>query len=743
VWAKQFGGSNNDQAHGVGVDSAGNVYTTGYFQNTADFDPGTGTFNLTSAGSGDSFISKLDAAGNFVWAKQFGGSSHDISHDMNVDSVGNVYTVGSFEGAVDFDPGIGSTNLNAVGLGDSFISKLDAAGNFVWAKQFGGSSHDYAVTITTDSAGNVYTIGNFQSTIDFDPSSSTFNLTSAGRGDVFISKLDAVGNFVWAKQFGDSNFDDGYSINVDSMGNVYTTGYFSGTADFNPGSGNELLTSAGSNDIFIAKLDADGNFVWAKRVGGSSDDVGNEVSVDGAGNLYFAGRFQDTVDFDPGAGTSNLMSAGGSDIFMAKLDADGNFIWAKRTGSVYDDSAHDLALDTAGNLYTVGYFQDIVDFDPGAGTTNLTSAGNRDSFITKFSPLTVSLAAIDTVAAETTPSTNFGLYQITRNSNSGVLAVKLVIDAGSTASAADYNLSVNVGSVSIIGSTVTITIPDGVASVNLMLTLNDDLQAEGAESLKLNLASDSAYKINTTANTGTVTIQANDTVVTNTSNSGEGSLRQAILNANAFAGKDTIAFQISSGAQTINLTSGLPTITDAVIIDGTTQTGFLGSPIIELNGANVGYETGLVITAGNSTIKGLVINRFMTGGILLKNRGGNIIQGNFIGTDVSGKVGLGNSGAPGVYIENISNNIIGGTTPEARNLISGNATGIAIHSNAAQENQILGNFIGTDITGTTVISSGVGVSIGFGANNNVIGGTTLQSRNLISGNSVGIRVVGK
>jgi len=239
--------------------------------------------------------------------------------------------------------------------------------------------------------------------------------------------------------------------------------------------------------------------------------------------------------------------------------------------------------------------------------------------------------------------------------------------------------------------------------------------------------------------------------VTNTNDSGAGSLRQAILDANASAGLDTITFNIpGTGPHTIQPLSSLPTITDPVIIDGYTQPGAspntngpgLGSNAvlkIELDGTNAGGPAnGLFITGGNSTVRGLVINRFADDGIELAIAGGNLVEGNFIGTDVNSAFALGNLGR-GVSIFGSPGNTIGGTTAGARNIISGNNfQEVVIASSAATGNQVQGNFIGTDVTGTTGLGNTDGVSIL--SDGNTIGGTTDGARNIISGNRLGVRI---
>ena len=239
------------------LDASGNVYTTGNFVDTTDFDPGPGRFNLISAdGASDIFVSKLDASGNFVWAKNMGGpvSGGGSGYSIALDALGNIYTTGFFEGNTDFDPGAGVFNLTSVSIfADVFVSKLDASGNFIWAKNMGASGEDFGNSIAVDASG-VYITGDFQGIVDFDPGTGTNNLTSAGGRDIFISKLDPSGNFLWAENTGSTSDDEGQSIAVDVSGNVYATGYFRGTADFDPGPAVFNLTSAGNTDVFIVKL---------------------------------------------------------------------------------------------------------------------------------------------------------------------------------------------------------------------------------------------------------------------------------------------------------------------------------------------------------------------------------------------------------------------------------------------------------------------------------------------------------
>ncbi len=232
--------------------------------------------------------------------------------------------------------------------------------------------------------------------------------------------------------------------------------------------------------------------------------------------------------------------------------------------------------------------------------------------------------------------------------------------------------------------------------------------------------------------------------VTNTNDSGAGSFRQAILDSNTTGGVDTISFAIpGAGVHTISLLSQLPDLTDAVIIDGTTQ-GVSATPLIELDGTSAGAGVnGLVITGGGSTVKGLAINRFTASGIRIQALGGNTIQGNFIGTNAAGNADLGN-GLHGVYNVNTPGNLIGGTTAAARNVISGNDQhGVVIQGGISSSNVVQGNYIGTNAAGTTALGNTLGGILVQHSQANTIGGTTAAERNIVSGNGAnGVYLLG-
>jgi hypothetical protein len=379
IWVIQLGSASDDNGNFITNDASGNIYITGSFSGTVDFDPGPGLFNLTSAGGSDAFILKLDAAGNFMWVRQLGGISNDIGYAITLVSSGNIHITGSFIGTADFDPGPGVYNLtSSFSSQDVFILKLDVSGNFVWAKKIGGSSTEFGWTIALDASDNVYLGGQFVSTCDFDPGVGTFNLIASG-SDAFVLKLDASGNFVWVKQWGAQSVDVVRSLVIDASGFLYSTGVFSGTVDFDPGAGTFSMTSNG-DDAYISKLDAAGNFIWAKNWGGSNSETGFSIYLDASGNIYTTGQFAGSADFDPGPGTFILIAhAGiftGYDIFISKLDASGNFIWAKGMGGDAADWGTSVLVDALGDVVVTGVFRMVADFDPGAAVYNLTTFGD-------------------------------------------------------------------------------------------------------------------------------------------------------------------------------------------------------------------------------------------------------------------------------------------------------------------------------------------------------------------------------
>jgi gliding motility-associated-like protein len=384
-WAKGFDALDyNSTGFGttVGIDEKGNVYSAGQFEYSFDFDPGPGVFIMKASGPFDKgmYVSKLDANGNFVWAKQIPNYIEFGRIEIKVDKPGNIYFASDLNVAADVDPGPGIQILSPKGFRDAFVLKLNTNGELVWAKQFGGpgDTGPQANMIELDKDNNVIIAGIFNNTVDFDPGPGTLNLTSSAHMQGYIVKLNNDGVLIWAKQFG--NGPEVYSgsgindIKCDALGNIIVIGSFSRTCDFDPGPGIYNVTSStgGTSDGFICKLDAGCNFIWVKTFGQTGSNnyymTPTGIDIDSKNNILTTGFFIGDFDFDPGA-AEHIVFRNPHDCFVLKLDGQGNFIWVKIIGNPTEsDTGHDIVTDSDGNVYCIGSFSTLADFDPGPGT---------------------------------------------------------------------------------------------------------------------------------------------------------------------------------------------------------------------------------------------------------------------------------------------------------------------------------------------------------------------------------------
>ena len=364
LWAVHAGASNHDEGFGIAVDSEGNSYLTGSFQESATF----GSIQLTANGEldYDIFVAKLDCVGNFLWAVSAGGTEFDRGRSIAVDSVGNAVVTGTFDSDI---ATFGPYTLTGAGYGDIFAAKLDPAGNWLWAARAGGTEADEGLGIALDSAGNSYLTGLFSFSAIF----GSHTVISSGFSETFAAKLDPAGNFMWAvSTIRETHLVTVERIAVDSSGNVLLTGAYAGTPSFGP----FTITSVnGYPDIFATKLDTAGNWLWAVSAGGAGEDYGRSIATDNAGNSYLTGNiWSETAAF----GTSQLINSTGMDMFIAKLDPSGNWILVSST-SGYPVS-RGISVDGNGNICLTGYFGTYACF----GSQSLTSSGGTDIFVAEL-----------------------------------------------------------------------------------------------------------------------------------------------------------------------------------------------------------------------------------------------------------------------------------------------------------------------------------------------------------------------
>jgi len=377
LWAKCENSIGNCKGNSVCTDADGNVFITGGFSFCSTIAFGSITLTNTNVVSYDVFIAKYDAGGNVLWAKSAGGGSLDIGYSIAVDPNGNVFVTGVFESSTITFGAITLVNANA-NVPTIFIVKYDTNGNVLWAKSAGGTEEAVANSISTDAGGNIYVTGVFGHAIVF--GSITLINPNGVNQDIFIAKYDANGNVLWAKSAGGTDVDFGNSISADASGNVFVTGYSNSPSLTFDSTIIHTNANSGWSDLFIAKYDTDGNVLWAKSVGGTSYDVGMSVSADAGGDVFLTGYFNSpTLTF----GSSTLTNTGICNFFIAKYDANGNALWAKRAGGTLVDRGYSISADPAGNVFVAGSFESpTITF--GSTTLSKPAGSTYPMFIAKY-----------------------------------------------------------------------------------------------------------------------------------------------------------------------------------------------------------------------------------------------------------------------------------------------------------------------------------------------------------------------
>ena len=456
-WAKGLGNSGYDSGLSVDIDFNGGVFTYGVFSGTVDINQGTGYMPLIAQGSQDIFIQKSDGSGNFIFGFQLACDTERCGKLVTDKTSSGFIVSGTFQGQPDMDPGPGNMIINSQN-GAAFLLKLSAQGQYVWAKQFGSENFsDIELTaLTCDDSSNLFVAGKYNDTIDIDPSATNLFLFPEDSNNTFLAKYDANGNLIWAKSIYGRKTVTITAVATDGRGNIVMTGMFADSVDFDSENNDVILYSGNeATDIFVCKLNADGNLIWVKSLGGKGNDAGYSIDVDKCENIYFCGTFQDSADIDPseasqlliadslndaavvkfnsagqlkwaksfsgkgndaatsltvningeiyvsgyfedslhygGNSSGALPSSGKKDVFLFKIDAAGLIICAGKIGGISSDSIGGMAISTKDHIFLAGSFQDSADFDPGSASAMLTSNGGTDIFICQFLPGTCCL----------------------------------------------------------------------------------------------------------------------------------------------------------------------------------------------------------------------------------------------------------------------------------------------------------------------------------------------------------------
>ena len=374
IWAKTLSLAS---VRGMDVDDTGSVYLTGDFNNTRDFDPGTGVSNMTTQGTRDVYVLKLESAGNFIWSRRFGmaevGQSPELSvAGIAVSPAGDVRLSGGFYGTVDFDPSNSVANLTTPGStsNDIYVLALNSAGIYQWARQIRTGT---VSSIAVDAEGTTHVTGYFggtlttssSGTVQFTPNNS---VTSAGLTDGFVTRFSRDGTENWTMRFGGAGHDGATGIAASDTHGIVVVGTFSNEAFF----GTQRLTAAGTSS-FIVRMNEFGQPLWARAINTNPESAFTisgailDVAFGPNGQIFAAGTARGTVDLDPGSGVFRITSGPATEAFVSVLDSDGVFLWGRATKTTGGAFVSGLAATATGEVILSGFFTGIGDFDGGPG----------------------------------------------------------------------------------------------------------------------------------------------------------------------------------------------------------------------------------------------------------------------------------------------------------------------------------------------------------------------------------------
>jgi hypothetical protein len=298
--AGRWGSSGMDSAMEVALNYQNEVFVAGGFETSADFDPGPSFHIRISNGQSDAYVSKFNSAMSHQWAMSWGGAQSDKAFGLDINADNMVYVCGRFKDSVDFDSaGTGDLHMSNGAYDAWLLSMSGVDGTFEWCRSWGGTQVDEAMSVAAEGSDSVYTCGNFASSVDFDPSSGINEVTAVGIYDAYLSKFTTSGGYAWTGTWGDSDYDVALNVAMDAYDNSYVTGYFHGTIDLDPGTGESNRTSNGENDAWVVQLNPSGIYKWGHTVGGSSYELGRCVCLDNNSLILFAGSRIGDIELAP------------------------------------------------------------------------------------------------------------------------------------------------------------------------------------------------------------------------------------------------------------------------------------------------------------------------------------------------------------------------------------------------------------------------------------------------------------
>ncbi len=386
LWARKAGSTASlDKVAAITTDRHNNVIVTGYFSTSSINFDGTVVYNSPGFQS-DIFVAKYDSNGNILWAIAYGGTNDEVSNSICADTLGNIYVAGWFSSD---SLQIGTTLLpSSLGM-NALVTKLDPAGNFLWTKHASGTGLEAFLGVSCDYAGNVVATGTFGAdTLNVD--SITLNNSSTGNGyDIFFVKYDSSGNTLWANSFGGSGFDNAASVSIDTAGNIFTCGYFFSPTISIPGT---TINNSGLGDVFVAKLDGNGNYLWLKKASGSGNDQVFAGSLNANNEYVVSGWFTSLSLFSGSLVLNRLPIQGACDVLFLKFDANGNTIGGANAGGSGNCISYGVTSAENGNSYVTGvFFGQYMDVGSNSLVNSFTPGGSADVFVAEITGTYVSL----------------------------------------------------------------------------------------------------------------------------------------------------------------------------------------------------------------------------------------------------------------------------------------------------------------------------------------------------------------
>ena len=431
------------------TDASGNTYAVGAFAGTVDFDPGTGTANLTAnvgpgASGNDAFVAKYDVNGNYVWAFKIGTGINfeDVARDITIDELSNtIYVTGNFSGFnVDFDPSTSSSTLSG-GAQGVFVAHYTTSGVYQNAIQILGNVNGFGIKYFNNA---VFITGENTGTTNFNPGGTTNLVSNGSSPDIYVACYNSSLNLFWAHDIGGSFADGGAAVDVDGAGNCYVTGKFTDVVDFDPSGLTASMISNGGSDGFVARYSPSGTYQWVQTFGTSAADGGKKIIVNGSdayvsgfyggtnqayfckrdasnfgtllyqktltgtadvfvsdlgldasGNVYVTGHFNGANQSFDGIGTITFPNRGGYDCYIAKYNSGGGYLYAFTFGGPNNDYTSSLNVNPNNNVYVTGIYYGSANFSSSPTfTNNLTSVDAYDMFLAKYNPCTLPSAPV-------------------------------------------------------------------------------------------------------------------------------------------------------------------------------------------------------------------------------------------------------------------------------------------------------------------------------------------------------------